>query len=42
MTEEDIDETWNCWNGNTFIGVYEAIINNNKVYSKSGVTPIVN
>lgn len=41
MTEEDIDETWNCWNGNTFIGVYEAIINNNKVYSKSGVTPTI-
>jgi hypothetical protein len=35
------DNTWNCWEGNTFIGVYEAIINNGKVYSKSGVTPTV-
>ena len=33
---------WNLWEGDTFIGVYKAYINNNKVYSKSRVTPTVN
>lgn len=35
-----VDETgWNYWEGNTFIGVYEGFVNNNKLYSKPNVTP---
>lgn len=32
---------WNHWEGNTFIGVYEAYNSSSKVYSRSGVTPTV-
>lgn len=30
---------WNHWEGNTFIGVYEAYNSSNKIYSYSGKTP---
>ena len=30
---------WNHWEGNTFIGCYEAYNTGNMVYSRSGVTP---
>jgi uncharacterized protein (TIGR02145 family) len=33
---------WNHWEGDTFIGCYEAYNSNNMVYSRSGVTPTVN
>lgn len=33
---------WHEWEGNTFIGVHEAYQDNNKIYSKSGVTPTTN
>lgn len=36
------DESWNHWDGNTFIGVYEAYNSSNKVYSRTGQTPTGN
>jgi len=33
---------WNHWEGDTFIGCYEAYNSSNMVYSRSGVTPTVN
>lgn len=33
---------WNHWEGNTFIGCYEAYESGNLTYSRSGVTPTVN
>lgn len=33
------DNTWFHWEGNTFIGVYRSYYENNKLYSRSGVTP---
>lgn len=30
---------WHHWEGNTFIGVYKAYVDDNKVYSRSGVIP---
>ena len=37
-TPEDV-ENWHHWDGSTFIGVYKAYVDNNKVYSRSGVIP---
>ncbi len=34
-----IDNTWQKWDDKWFIGVYEAYISNNKMYSVSGVVP---
>jgi hypothetical protein len=42
MTQDYVDNTWNEWEGNTFIGVYEGIISDGKLYSKTGVTPTAN
>jgi hypothetical protein len=36
------DESWNHWDGNTFIGVYEAYNSGNLVYSRTGQTPTGN
>lgn len=36
------DASWNHWDGNTFIGVYEAYISGNLVYSRKGYTPTGN
>lgn len=33
------DSTWMKWGGDDLIGVYEAYLTNNKLYSISGVTP---
>lgn len=33
------DESWNHWDGNTFIGVYEAYNSGSLVYSRTGQTP---
>lgn len=37
--ENYIDNTWHYWDGDTFIGVYEGYIRDNKLYSKPGVVP---
>lgn len=42
MTQDYVDNTWHEWEGDTFIAVYEGTIINDKLYSKSGVTPTVN
>lgn len=50
MLQENIDETWFEWSGNTFIGVYEGFINVTgeegseikTLRSRPGVTPTVN
>lgn len=42
MSEDYVDNTWHYWDGDTFIGVYEGVIRNNKLYSKPGVTPTLN
>lgn len=44
MSNEYVDNTWNYWDGTTFIGVYKGYLdtNTNKYYSKPGVTPTVN
>lgn len=46
--EEPTEDGWTKWDGNTLIGVYEAVAEvtgnnvNGAVYSRSGVTPSVN
>lgn len=43
MTESYIDNTWNHWDGKRLIGVYKGWLSeDNKYYSKPGVTPTVN
>lgn len=42
MSNEHIDTSWHYWEGDTFIGVYEGYIINDKLYSKPNVTPTVN
>ena len=41
MTEADVDSSWQHWEGNTFIGVYEGFLKDGNFYSKPGVTPTV-
>ncbi len=42
MDSDFVDNTWHHWEGDTFIGVYEAIIDDGKCYSRKDVTPTVN
>ena len=35
------DDTYKTWDGNDLIGAYKGYVENNKLYSRSGVTPTV-